>query len=381
MIIKNAVIHTMAGETIENGYIEFDSKILSIGDMRDCPEGEVFDAQGKGLYPGFVDAHCHIGIIEDSIADEGDDCNEMTDPVTPQLRALDGVNSLDRCFSEAARYGITTALTGPGSSNPIAGQIMAVKTHGVCIDDMVFKAPVAMKFALGENPKRIYGDNKSAPSTRMSTASIIRTELTKARNYANTKRDDRDYNPKMEALSLLFTEKLPVHVHAHRADDIFTAIRIFEEFNLDYTIIHCTQGHLIAEKLSQKHIKACVGPMIADRCKPELSESTLENPAILSKNGVLTAIITDHPEIPIQYLPICAGIAVREGMDYEEALKAITINPAKICKIDDRVGSLEIGKDADMCLFDCDPLTLMAKPQMVICDGEIIFEEAHLCVR
>ena len=381
MIIKNAKIYTMAGSVIENGYIEFSDKIKSLGEMKDCPEGEAFDANGKRLYPGFVDAHCHIGIIEDSVADEGDDCNEMTDPVTPQLRALDAVNALDKSFIHAKQAGITTTLTGPGSSNPIAGQIVAMKTHGICIDDMIIKAPVAMKFALGENPKRIYGDNKSSPSTRMAIASIIREELRKAREYADKNPETREYDAKLEALSLLFTQKLPVHVHAHRVDDIFTAIRIFEEFDLDYCILHCTQGHLIAQRLGEKGVKVCAGPMIADRTKIELSHATLENPGILSKNGVLTAIITDHPELPIQYLPICAGLAVREGMDYEEALKAITINPAKICKIDDRVGSLEVGKDADMCLFDYDPLTLMAKPKMVICDGEIAFEEAELCAR
>ena len=383
MIIKNAKIYTMAGAIIENGYIEFSDKIKSLGDMKDCPDTDfdTFDAKGMRIYPGFIDAHCHIGIIENSIADEGDDCNEMTDPVTPHLRALDAVNSLDRSFSEALEAGITTTLTGPGSSNPIAGQIVAMKTYGICIDDMILKAPVAMKFALGENPKRIYGDNKSSPGTRMAIAAIIRDELRKAKDYAEKDPESREYDAKLEALSLLFTQNLQVHVHTHRVDDIFTAIRILDEFKLNYCILHCTEGHMIAERLGKMGAKVCTGPLITDRTKPELANATLENPGILSKNGVLTAIVTDHPEVPIQYLPICAGLAVREGMDYEEALKAITINPAKICKIDERVGSLEVGKDADMCLFDTDPLTIMAKPKMVICDGEIAFEEAELCAR
>ena len=381
MIIKNAKIYTMAGQIIENGYIEFTDKIKSLGDMRNCPEGEAFDAKGKRLYPGFIDAHCHLGIIEDSIADEGDDCNEMTDPVTPQLRAIDAINSLDNCFIDAKQAGVTTVLTGPGSSNPIAGQVAAIKTHGICIDDMIIKAPAAIKFALGENPKRIYSDKQASPSTRMAIAAIIRDELIKAREYAQKDPKTREYDSKLEALSLLFTKKIPAHVHAHRADDIFTAIRIFEEFGIDYCILHCTQGHLIAQRLGEKGVTVCAGPMIADRTKPELAHASLKNPAILSDSGVMTAIVTDHPELPIQYLPISAGLAVREGMDYEQALKAITINAAKICKLDDRIGSLEVGKDADMCLFDCDPITLMAKPKMVICDGEIAFEEAELCAR
>lgn len=372
MIIKNAVIYTMAGEVIENGYIEFDKKIRSLGDMSQCPDGEAYDAKGKSLYPGFIDAHTHIGIIEDSLNFEGDDCNEMTDPVTPELRAVDAVNALDKCFEEAYRAGVTCTLTGPGSANPIAGQIAAVKTHGVCIDDMIVKAPVAMKFALGENPKTVYNEKKSTPSTRMATAAIIREQLEKAREYAE-KESEKEYNAKLKALSKVFTDNLQVHIHSHRADDIFTAIRISEEFNLDYCVIHCTQGHLIADKLAQKGVKACSGPLISDRCKPELRDSTPATPGILSKAGVKTAIITDHPVIPIQYLPLCAGLAVREGMEYMEALKAITINPARICKIDDRVGSLEVGKDADMSLFDCDPLTVAAKPNLVVMDGEVVF--------
>ncbi len=373
MIIKNAVIYTMAGETIENGYIEFDKKIISLGDMSQCPDGEAYDAKGGSIYPGFIDAHTHIGIIEDSLNFEGDDCNEMTDPVTPELRAIDAVNALDKCFEEAYKAGVTCTLTGPGSANPIAGQIAAVKTHGVCIDDMIVKAPVAMKFALGENPKTVYNEKKATPSTRMATAAIIREQLEKAREYASKETPKKEYDAKLKALSAIFTDKLQVHIHSHRADDIFTAIRISEEFNLDYCIIHCTQGHLIADKLAQKGVKACSGPLISDRCKPELRESTPATPGIISKAGVKTAIITDHPVIPIQYLPLCAGLAVREGMDYMEALKAITINPAQICKIDDRVGSLEVGKDADMSLFDCDPLTVAAKPKLVVMDGEVVF--------
>lgn len=374
MIIKNAVIHTVTNGTIENGYIEFDEKIISLGDMKDCPQGEAYDAKGAALYPGFIDAHTHIGIIEDSLTFEGEDCNEMTDPVTPNLRALDAVNALDRCFEEAREAGVTCVLTCPGSANPVAGQIAAIKTHGVCIDDMVVKAPAAMKFALGENPKTVYNEKKMAPSTRMATAAIIREQLTKTREYIKKDKASREFDAKLEALAPLFEEHMQMHIHAHRADDIFTAVRIAEEFGLDYCVVHCTQGHLIADRLAKAGVKAFSGPLISDRCKPELKDSTPATPGVMSKAGVKTAIVTDHPVIPIQYLPLCAGLAVREGMTHDDALRAITINPAEMCGISDRVGSLEVGKDADMSLFDSDPLTLFAKPLLVVGDGEILME-------
>ena len=351
MIIKNAVIHTVTNGTIENGYIEFDEKIISLGDMKDCPQGEAYDAKGTALYPGFIDAHTHIGITEDSLTFEGEDCNEMTDPVTPNLRALDAVNALDRCFEEAREAGVTCVLTCPGSANP-----------------------AAMKFALGENPKTVYNEKKMAPSTRMATAAIIREQLTKTREYIKKDKSSREFDAKLEALAPLFEEHMPMHIHAHRADDIFTAVRIAEEFGLDYCVVHCTQGHLIADRLAKAGVKAFSGPLISDRCKPELKDSTPATPGVLSKAGVKTAIVTDHPVIPIQYLPLCAGLAVREGMTHDDALRAITINPAEMCGIADRVGSLEVGKDADMSLFDSDPLTLFAKPLLVVGDGEILME-------
>ena len=219
MIIKNAVIHTVTNGTVENGYIEFDEKIISLGDMKDCPQGEAYDAKGAALYPGFIDAHTHIGISEDSLTFEGEDCNEMTDPVTPNLRVLDGVNALDRCFEEAREAGVTCVLTCPGSANPIAGQIAAIKTYGVCVDDMIVKAPAAMKFALGENPKTVYNEKKMAPSTRMATAAIIREQLTKTLEYINKDKGSRDFDAKLDALAPLFEEHMQMHIHAHRADD------------------------------------------------------------------------------------------------------------------------------------------------------------------
>jgi len=374
MNIINAKIYTMCGDIINNGFVEFNNKITALGKMEDFPGGDAYDANGLMIFPGFIDAHTHIGICEDSLGFEGDDCNEMTDPCTPHLRAIDAINVLDICFSEALRAGVTCVLSGPGSSNPIAGQIAAIKTYGRCIDDMIVKAPVAMKFALGENPKTVYNEKKTAPSTRMATAAIIREQLTKAMEYIS-KRNDEDkseFDARLEALALLFEQGLPAHIHAHRADDIFTAVRIANEFGLNYSIVHCTQGHLIEKELAEKGVTALSGPLLCDRSKPELKDSTPATPGILSKAGIKTAIVTDHPVIPIQYLALCAGLAVREGMDYYEAIKSITVNPAEICGISDRVGTVEVGKDADMVLFDTDPLTLYAKPKMVIADGEIV---------
>ncbi|NLP47605.1 MAG: amidohydrolase [Clostridiales bacterium] len=372
MKIINAKIFTMADGVIENGFVEFTNKIEAVGSMKNCqPKAGDLDAKGAMLYPGFIDAHTHLGILEDSLGFEGDDCNETTNPCTPNLRAVDAVNNLDYCFEEAVAAGVTTVVTGPGSANPVAGTSLALKTKGDCLDSMIIKDPLAMKFALGENPKRVYGQKKTTPNTRMATAALIREQLYKAKDYYEKQMQgekiEKDLN--LEALSLLFKEDLPAHFHAHRVDDIFTAIRIAEEFNLNFAIIHGTQGHKTADILAKTDAVVMSGPLFSDRSKPELKDATPATPGILSKAGVTTAIITDHPIIPIQYLALCAGLAVREGMDYNKALEAITCLPAKICGIFDRVGSIEVGKDADLLLFDQDPLTLAAKPKKVFIDG------------
>ena len=376
MKIVNANIYTMNGDVIDNGYIVFNDKIIELGPMNEYTGGEAYDAKGAMLFPGFIDAHTHLGICEDSLGFEGDDCNEMTDPCTPNLRAVDAVNVLDVCFKEALLAGVTSVATGPGSANPIAGQIAAVKTYGNRIDDMILKAPVAMKFALGENPKNVYNEKKATPSTRMATAAIIREQLYLTGEYIKKKKKNKsEYDAKLEALSCLFERDVTAHFHAHRTDDIFTAVRIANEFNLKFSIVHCTQGYLIAKELSGNGISAMCGPLISDRSKPELKGSTPATPGILNKCDVKIAIVTDHPVVPIQYLPLCAGLAVREGLEFYEALKAITINPAEILGISERVGSLETGKDADMVLFNEDPLTVKAKPLMVISAGIIINEQ------
>ncbi|MGI6283742.1 MULTISPECIES: amidohydrolase [Caproicibacterium] len=386
MLFINANIHTMEGTPIGGGWLQTKGGVIAgMGPMADVPSGEkTYDCCGADMYPGFMDAHTHLGMMEDGLTFEGDDLNEDTDPTTPQLRAIDGLNPLDRDFQEAAAAGVTTVVTGPGSANPIGGQMAAIKTccPDGCIDDSILKAPVAIKMALGENPKDVYHDKDTGPVTRMATAAFIREELLKAQRYEkelHRSEEDEDAEPpefdmKAEALLPALRGETEVHFHAHRADDIFTAIRIGKEFHLDYVIIHGTEGHLIAPRLAKEHVRVLSGPFLADRSKPELRSQTPACPGILAKAGVQVAIITDHSVIPIQYLPLCAGLAVREGMEREAALRAITIEPARICRLDNRVGSLRQGKDADFSLFDCDPLSSYSKPLLVVENGSIVYE-------
>ena len=385
MRIINARVFPVDRPVIENGYVDIEAgRIRAVGAMPPPGEAEeILNAGGGWLFPGFVDAHTHIGMWEDGLGFEGDDGNEDTDPATPQLRAVDAINMQDRCFAEAAAAGVTTVLTGPGSANPIGGQFCAVKTYGARVDDAVVMAPVAMKMALGENPKTVYHGKGQAPVTRMATAAIIREQLACAARYARDKQraqededaDEPEYDSKCEALLPVLQGELPVHFHAHRLDDIFTAQRIAREFSLNYVIVHGTQGHVAADLLAQDGVRVLSGPLLCDRSKPELRDLTPASPAKLFAAGVETAIITDHPVIPEQYLPLCAGLAVREGLPYEAALQAITLVPARICGIDDRVGSITPGKEADLVLFREDPLTVAAKPAAVMIGGKWILRE------
>lgn len=384
MLIINGKIHTMEDGVIEKGYIHVSKGLIcQIGKMEDLnfADDETIDLNGNSVYPGFIDAHTHLGIFEDSLNFEGDDVNEENDPITPHLRAIDAVNPMDRSFSDALKAGITTVITGPGSANPIAGQLVAMKTYGNRIDDMIVKSPVAMKFALGENPKTVYRDKEQTPITRMATAALIREQLYKAKRYYESKikaeksngdYDLPEYDAKCEALIPVLNREIPAHFHVHRADDIFTAVRIAKEFELDLVIVHGTEGHLIADELKSENVSILSGPFLTGRTKPELKNLTSKSPGILSKNKIETAIITDHPETPIELLPICAAIAVREGMSCDDALKSITINAAKACRIEDKVGSIKQGKHADFVVFDLDPLDIFAKPKMVFVKGEKI---------
>ena len=382
MRILNGVVHTMAGPVIPHGYVEVENgKIRAVGEMsaRTAAEaGPMYDAGGGHILPGFIDAHCHLGMFGNALGFEADDGNESTDPCTPQLRAIDAINPQDRCFREAREGGVTTVLTGPGSANPIAGQFAAIKTDGRWVDEMVLRAPAAMKMALGENPKTVYNERKETPITRMATAAVIRQELSKTLEYmdkqdkadAEEDTDAPDYDAKLEALIPVLRGELPVHIHAHRADDIATAVRICREFGLKYVIVHGTEGHLLPELLAAEGAGVITGPSLTDRSKPELANLTIENPAILARAGVPVAICTDHPVIPIQYLPICAALAVRGGLEPEEALAAITIHPARLAGLDKRVGSLEPGKDADIVVTTGHPLDWNGKVRYVFIGGK-----------
>lgn len=378
MIYQNAALYPMDQPPIPWGYLEVrDGKITGLGPMEQCPEGESLDLEGARVYPGFVDAHCHLGLFGDGLGFEGEDGNESTDPVTPHLRAIDGINPLDRCFQEAREGGITTVLTGPGSANPIGGQFAALKTAGRWVDAMVVKAPVAMKFALGENPKWSYKDRDEAPITRMATAALIREQLAKAQEYLRkqdkAKEDEEaeppEFDAKLEALVPVIQGKLPAHFHAHRADDIATALRISREFQLKAVIVHGTEGYRISDLLAQEQVPVITGPLFGDRSKPELSHQRMENTALLLRAGVPVAICTDHPENPIQYLPLGAALAAKAGISREEALRSITLRAAEIAGIADRVGSLTVGKDADFAVWDGDPLEMSSRTRMVFIDG------------
>lgn len=386
IFIKNGKLYTMAGKVYEKGSILVEGgKIAEIGENIEAPEGaEIIDAEGRLVMPGMIDAHCHLGMWEDSIGFEGADGNEMTDPVTPQLRAIDSINPMDRTFEEAREGGITTVCTGPGSANVIGGTFATIKTYGIRVDDMIVKEPAAMKIAFGENPKRVYSERKASPTTRMATAAILREQLFKAKAY-NEKlqraKQDPDKKPefdmKLEALIKVINKEIPLKAHAHRADDIFTALRIAKEFDVDITLDHCTEGHLIADELAREGKYVINGPHLTERSKFELKNKTFKTPAVLWKAGIKFSITTDHPVIPIQYLPICAGLAARDGLGEMEALKAITINAAEILGLKDRIGSLEKGKDADIVIMDGHPFELTSKTYAVLIDGRTVYKRGN----
>lgn len=369
MVITHAYIEPVVGKTIADGYLRFGAAIEEMGPMEQyVPKAgeEVLDAGGKWLLPGFVDIHTHLGLFGDGVGFEAEDCNESTDPITPQLRVIDGINPMDRTFEDARNGGVTAVIVAPGSANPIAGQAAAIRTYGRRIDDMILKAPVAMKFALGENPKSTYHDRDETPVTRMATAALIRENLRKAQEYRMKQQlaqedpdfDAPDFDMKLEALVPVLNREIQAHFHAHRLDDIFTAIRIAKEFDLDYVIIHGTEAYLAPDIMAQEQARVVTGPNLLDRCKPELRNMSFSGPVVLTHHGVLCSICTDHPETPLQYLPLCAAMAMRSGLTRQEALAAITIQPARIAGLDKQIGSLEVGKDADLVLATGDPLEL-----------------------
>lgn len=361
---------------IENG------KIAAVGTDVTIPAGvEVIDAAGKIVIPGIIDAHTHVGIGEEGIGWEGRDYNEVSDPSTPQLRAIDAINPEDEGFADAVKGGVTAVMTGPGSANVVGGENLVMKTYGRTVEDMIVLNPCGLKGAFGENPKRVYGtrNNPSYPGTRMATAAVLRETLVKAQNYLNKLEDARKEGKRVErdlqteSVARLLTKELPLRAHAHRADDILTILRIAKEFDIHVTLEHCTEGHKIADLIAESGVPAVVGPTMTARSKYELKDKSMETPAVLYQAGVKFAIMTDHPVIPVQYLPLAAGLAVRHGLPELEALKAITINAAEILGVADRIGSIEVGKDADIVVFDGHPLETMSHVEKVYINGEEVY--------
>ena len=372
--LTNGRLYTIENGIIEQGTILLDGgKIAAVGAEVEIPaDAQVIDVQGRIVTPGFIDAHTHIGIDEEIHQPMGDDCNEMTEPNTAELRAMDAINYRDLSFQDAVKAGITTVMITPGSANVFGGLVAVMKTAGKTYKEMLVNGEAGLKMAFGENPKRVYGEKDKAPSTRMATMAIARQGFYEAKEYLKKSDEDREFNLQTEHIAKALEGGIPVRAHAHRADDIMTAIRLRDEFQLDLVVEHCTDGHLIVEELKEAGVKVAVGPSLSNRAKVEMENVTFRTPGVLASAGVDVAIITDAPCTPIQYLPICAGMAMREGMTEEDAFKALTIVPAKILKVDDRLGSLTVGKDADVVVWNNHPMEIMGRPELVFVNGKQI---------
>lgn len=385
--IVNGTLHTVTRGTIEGGTILVDDegRIAAVGAGLALPEGiEVIDAEGGHVFPGFVDAHTHLGIWEEGVGRAFWDGNEVSDPVTPHVRALDAINPRDPGLADARSAGVTTVCITPGSGNAICGQAVVVKTAGEVTDCMVVRQPAGLKMALGENPKSVYKPRDKMPSTRMGTAALIRQALVRAQTYLEKQAraaEDPDRQPpdedlQLEALAMVLRREIPVRFHAHRADDILTALRLAEEFGLEIAVEHCTEGHKVAAELAGAGVPALVGPSLSSRSKVELRELSFATAGDLARAGVTVALISDHPFVPIQYLPLCGGLAVRAGLDPETALRALTLTPAEILGVAGRAGSLEPGKDADLALYRGHPFyDVQARCYMTFIQGRLVHEE------
>ncbi|MBR7184441.1 MAG: amidohydrolase [Clostridia bacterium] len=380
ILIQNGYIKPMAGDDIPGGSVLIgdDGKIAAVGLALEAPEGAtVIDAAGRLVTPGCIDAHCHIGLDNEGMGWEGRDYNEIVDPCTPQMRAIDSINPQDEAFALAIRAGVTAACTGPGSANVVGGTFAAIKLTGCCVDKMIIKHPLAMKCAFGENPKRCYGQGmKKSPMTRMGTAALLRELLFKTQRYLADKEAGKNpaFDMKLEAMIPVIRGEIPLKAHAHRADDILTAIRVAREFGVGITLDHCTDGAVIAGELAEEGLPAFVGPTLGGKSKIELQNKSFDTPRILHEAGVPISIITDAPVIPLQYLPMCAGLAVNAGLPADAAWRAITIIPATQTGIGDRVGSLEPGKDGDVVIWTADPLTQVgAEAAVTVVDGRIVY--------
>ncbi|WP_097013921.1 amidohydrolase [Anaerocolumna aminovalerica] len=384
LLIKNGKVLTMAGKILEQGDILIiDSKIAAVEEYIDIALNEddlLIDAKGLWVMPGIIDAHCHIGISEEKKGKEGEDCNEATSAITPYLRSLDAINTMDPAFHNAIQAGITSVMVGPGSTNIVGGQFTFMKTHGRVIDNMIVLAPAAIKVSFGENPKTTFQEMNQPPTSRMTIAALLREELYNAKQYKKKKDysletgEEFQEDFRLEPWIPVFDKKIPLKAHVHRVDDILTAIRIAKEFDLNMTLDHCTEGHIIAEEIRDSGFYAIMGPDLACRNKLEAQNADFKTAGVLNRKGVKVAIMTDHPVTLIQYLPIYAGLAAKKGLGIEEGLKAITINPAIICNVSDRVGSIEVGKDADIAIFTGNPMEVFTHTVYTIINGEIVYK-------
>ena len=379
LAIKAGKIETMteAGTLKDAVILIEDGRIKAIGEDVEIPEGaEVFDYGDKTILPGLIDAHTHLGIGEEGIGWEGRDYNETTNPVTPELSAIDAINPADLGLEDARKSGITSVMVAPGSANVIGGECLAMKTNGDYVDDMILKNPVGIKAAFGENPKRVYGEQKKSPSTRMAVAAEMRRVFMETEDYIKNKDNDENdsfkRDIKFESLARVINGEMPLKTHAHRADDIMTALRIADEFSIDLTIEHCTEGHKVAERLAEAGVPAIVGPSLTTRSKVEVKDRDFKTAAVLAEAGVKVALMSDHPVIPVDNLMVYAALAVKAGLERNEAYKSVTINPAEILGIDERVGSLDSGKDADLVVYSGDPLDIAANVEAVYISGEKI---------
>lgn len=382
--LVNGRIYTMAGKIWERGTLLCEKgKITAVGEIAaiNLPQdAEVVDLQGKTVLPGFIDAHTHLGILEEVYQEEGDDLNEYTEPITPEMRALDAVNPMDIAFRDAISGGITTVMTGPGSANVLGGTNLVMKTAGSCFEEMILLSQAGLKTAFGENPKRVFSEQKKVPCTRMGIAAILRQALTDAQDYqekkgkAITSKEIFEHDLGLENLVLVLQKKIPLNVHAHRADDILTAIRIVDEFGVGMVLVHGTEAQKVIPELKKRNIPVVVGPTLSGRSKVELAEITWQTAALLNEAGILVALTTDHSVIPVQYLPLCASLAVKNGMPEEAALAAITINPARILKLEQKIGSLEVGKDADIVVMSGHPLDWRTSVERVYINGKLVYD-------
>lgn len=370
--IRGGKIITMDQQgTIDNAMILIEGdRISRIDYSTQPPDGyTLIEAQGKYICPGFIDSHTHLGLEEEIYRIEGDDVNEMTHPVTPQLQAVDGINYFDLGFADALRGGITRAMIMPGSANILGGQAAFLKTMAAGPAEMIYKNPWGLKAALGENPKRVYGADKKSPQTRMASASLLREALFKASRVIDKPDLEGGEAYVQEPVFKVLRREMPLLLHVHRADDIITALRIMDEFHIDLLIQHGTEAHLVADQLLKRNVGVFLGPLLVNRAKVEMKAVSFKNARILAERGVRFSLITDHPVVPIEHLRVCASLAVREGLSEATALEALTIMPASFLRVEDELGSITAGKRADLVIFNDHPLDFRSVVEKVFVDG------------